>query len=284
MALSQRTPIDLPWRRAVRRRAISRAILVIVAFSLLPTGCVWFGDPDNTSVDSDPDDPVNSPPDDPDAGESLELNWGETPRSGSAGSYFAAVAAASGEGLVIGGSAKGTIDFGNAINTTAGSSATAALLVSYDSDGDANWAFQESGSADYSNFAAVATDSSGNIYALVRIKTTSTWNFGNGITVSGLVSGNHGAVVKFNASGTAQWSYVPTTAPDRYEFYDIAVADGTIYIAGIQRGNGEFTYGSGVTAQATVDGRNHALVLTLDATNGTAQDAATTTASLVRAC
>jgi hypothetical protein len=272
MVLIRRRTCNSEWRWTRRLRVIGRAITCIVAFSLLLTGCVWFGNPEDDSSDSATDESADTA--------SLVLVWGETPRSGSAGSYFTSVATSTGGTVVVGGNAEGAMNLGNSVSTTAGTAGKNALLVSYGSDGDADWAFQETDSTANSNIVAVASDSSGNIYAIVSIQGTApTWSFGNGVDVGGVVSGSHGAVVKFNTSGTAQWSFVPTTAPDSYDFYDLVVADGTVYIAGIQRGNEQFDYGSGVTAKSAVDSRNHALVLTLDADDGTAVDAATTTAS-----
>jgi len=103
-----------------------------------------------------------------------------------------------------------------------------------------------------SSFNAVAVDASGNIYAAG--------------------SGNSNVIlVKYNSSGTELWAKTVIAGNGYLKFNAVAVdVSGNIYAAGYQYGNGNYTYGTGVSAQGSYpDGRN--VILVKYDSNGIAQ-------------
>lgn len=97
-------------------------------------------------------------------------------------------------------------------------------------------------------FGRIVTDSSGNSYVTGFVTGTGTYNFGNGVSMTGKFSGNNAFLIKYNSSGVAQWITYAETSPDEDDFNYVALdSGGNIYIAGRIFTNGTYNFGNGIT-------------------------------------
>jgi uncharacterized protein YjdB len=123
---------------------------------------------------------------------------------------------------------------------------------------DAQWARADSPDASSSftsDFAGVATDSDGSIYAAGWIGGTVSHDFGSSVTITGAYRGYNSALVKYDSSGAAQWARTAVTGTSDSVFYSVAVApDGSVYAAGKITRSQTYDFGNGVTAAGGYDG------------------------------
>jgi hypothetical protein len=130
--------------------------------------------------------------------------------------------------------------------------------------------------SDNSSFSSVAVAGDGSVYAAGLITGTGIYNFGNFVAAIGTFSGQNIILVKYNASGVAQWAQTTLLGPSASSFSSVAVApDGSIYAAGIISGTGVYNFGNAVTAIGTFSGQN--IILVKYNANGLAQWAKTVT-------
>lgn len=146
-------------------------------------------------------------------------------------------------------------------------------IVATSNTGTEQWARTTSAGANTSQFKAVATDASGNVYVAGYQDGTGTYTYG-GQNANGAHAGPNAVLLKFDSSGTAAWAKAPNVAPNQSVFSAAATdASGNIYAAGQQFGNAAFTYGSqGATGNWTA---NNAVLVKYDS-SGTAQWARST--------
>ena len=225
--------------------------------------------------------------------------WAQTVTLGDGDSSFYSVTLDSSGAVRVAGEIDGpsTYDFGNGVTATGvftGAESQlptpSALLVEYDSSGTAQWAHAVTAGYPSSTFSSVAVDTEGNSYAAGSIAGTDTYDFGNGVAITG--TGGNGpiagesvgsfALVKYDSSGIAQWARTSTAGPTAAGFNSVAVdPSGNVFAAGyIQEGT--FDFGNGVTAAGTTvggdftgtAGSEYVLLVKYDST-GTAQWART---------
>jgi len=137
-----------------------------------------------------------------------------------------------------------------------------AVLVQYDSAGEAQWAqaAQQSG-GQLSVFYGVAADGLGKVYAAGFQQTAGEFTYG-GASAQGTYSNNSAVIVQFDSAGAGQWARAARGGNDKSCFTGIA-ADGSggVYASGYQTGAGKFTYSpSGAYAQVGYTGENSAVV------------------------
>jgi hypothetical protein len=87
-----------------------------------------------------------------------------------------------------------------------------------------------------------------------------TFNYGNNVTSTGPFSRESIILVKYNASGTAQWAR--TASGSGYsQFTSVAVdSSGNVYAAGEQAGDITYDYGNNATVNSYCNGRIPLLV------------------------
>jgi hypothetical protein len=136
------------------------------------------------------------------------------------------------------------------------------VLVKYSPSGVPQWAETVAAGSGPSGFEAVVADSAGDVYASGSIAGAQTYDFGNGVTVASAYiggdvadeEGSEGVLVKYSASGVAQWAQTIAAASD---FSALAIdAAGDLYVAGSVAGGyppQTFDFGNGVTASASED-------------------------------
>lgn len=149
----------------------------------------------------------------------------------------------------------GSVDFGNSVTLTKSDTFSNAILVKYDSSGLAQWAQAVVDGANDSIFSSVAVDTTGNVYVAGEVDGTGTYDFGHGITATGVAIADNSldlpgnaVVAKYDASGVAQWAQTVTAGSPSSGFAAVAVDPaGNVYAAGSITGTGTYDFGNGVT-------------------------------------
>jgi len=119
--------------------------------------------------------------------------------------------------------------------------------------GNALWAKSTAaGAPSDSYFGDSVIDSNGNVYVIGFLRLNGTFDFGNGVTVTGGTANGvsvNALLVKYNSSGIAQWARSTAVgAPEASYFNDITIdSNNNIYIAGALDSAGTFDFGNGVT-------------------------------------
>jgi len=197
--------------------------------------------------------------------------WAQTV-AGSDQSSFSSVSVASDGSVYAAGNihGTGTYNFGNGVTATGASNGYNPVLVKYNSSGTAQWAqtvtaVSVTGVVDESSFSGVSVASDGSVYAAGYIagdNTTTTFNFGNNVTVTGAYSTGNTVLVKYDSSGVAQWAQTVTagTGDSFFTSVSAAASDGSVYAAGYIQGAGTYTFGGVTATGATTDGINIVLV------------------------
>ena len=195
----------------------------------------------------------------------LIAQWAQTLTAGTETSGFRSVAVASDGSVYAAGSINGTgtYNFGNGVTVTgAANYVNNTVLVKYNSAGIAQWAQTMTtvffASASWFNSVTVASD--GSVYAAGVIDGTGTYNFGNGVTVTGTSNADNPVLVKYNSAGIAQWAQTVTVGL-LSGFNSVTVAsDGSVYASGYIHGTGTYNFGNGVTATGSSTVNNTVLV------------------------
>jgi len=152
-------------------------------------------------------------------------------------SCFNALAIDSTGSVYAAGRQSGNVSFGSGVSLS--DSVSGAILVKYNTNGDAQWAQRSSTGG--GEFKAVAVDSSNNVYAAGNIG-TATVTFGANKTAQGNSSVSV-LLVKFNSSGTALWARSVFSANNKDSaFLGVAANSSGVYAVGYQSGTGNFSY------------------------------------------
>lgn len=145
-----------------------------------------------------------------------------------------------------------TYNFGNGVTLTGNTAGgwKTAILLKYDAAGNALRGRRvTSSTTTESDYRSVAVDSSGNVYAVGTIYDSSTFSFGNGVTLTtSLASNNHVLIAKYDSSGTALWARTSNTFIGT-AYYDAVAVDlsGNAYVGARINYAGTLDVGNGVT-------------------------------------
>jgi len=189
--------------------------------------------------------------------------WARTVSAGSGSSQFSSVAVDAAGNVYAAGWQEGTgiYTYGSGVSIAGTSVFNNIVLVKYASDGTAQWARTVSAGSGSSQFSSVAVDAAGNVYAAGWQEGTGIYTYGNGVSIAGTSASSNVVLVKYNASGTAQWARTVSAGSGSSLFSSAAVdVAGNIYAAGWQEGTGTYTYGSGVSIAGTGASSNVVLV------------------------
>jgi hypothetical protein len=192
--------------------------------------------------------------------------WVRAISAGPGDSIFNSLAVDAAGNLSVAGAIEGTgtYDFGNDVTATGTAAGDPSadppygqnvVLVKYDAAGIAQWAQTVAAGSLDSRFDSVRLDSAGNAYALGAITGLQTYDFGHGVTATGMPIQSHIAnpggasvLVKYDPAGTAQWAQAVTAA-----LMSVAVDPaGNAYAVG-QLDSRPCDFGNGVTAAGTLD-------------------------------
>lgn len=191
--------------------------------------------------------------------------WARSVTAGTNASRFQAVTTDSSGNVYAAGwqTNAGSYTYGPGVSITGTAAGSNVVLVKYDSSGAAVWARTiTAGVGNGGLFAAVTTDSAGNVYTAGKQYGTTTLTYGVGVSATGSeASGWNVVLVKYDSSGTASWARSVTAGAGDTSFSGIAVdSSGNIYAAGAQYGTGTHTYGPSVNSTGTYTGNNVLLV------------------------
>ena len=204
--------------------------------------------------------------------------WAKCVTGGGGDSQFKSVATDSAGniyavGLQTGNSA---FNYGNSI-TLSGGSADNAVLVKFNTNGDAQFARRANGANNASQFDGIVIDSSDNIFVAGNQTGNGSFDYGNSQTASGSASGNSNPVlVKYNSSGDAQWVKTRESGNSQATFVDVVSdSSGNLYVVGQQNATVSGGYGNSVTTTGSAPVN---LLLVKYNSAGTAQWARSSTA------
>jgi len=205
--------------------------------------------------------------------------WVRAPASSTSSPTFAAVAVDGSGNVYVAGaiSGTGTYAFGNSVTATGAYSGKNPLVVKYDPNGTAQWARTVSVGPGESAFNGLATDSTGNLFAVGTISGNGSYGFGNSVTVAAPYRlGSSLVLVKYDPSGTATWAR-SIVAGSSDSSYTAVAADplGNLYAAGSISGSSSFALGNGKTVVGPTDNIESVLLVKYSA-DGTTQWGQTT--------
>jgi hypothetical protein len=143
-----------------------------------------------------------------------------------------------------------------------------AFLVKYNSSGVAQWGKNIGGSGNYLYGKSTVADSNGNVYITGRYSSSSGVSLGNSVTLPIVSSGLRTFVIKYNTSGTAQWSKMINTSSTNYNNDAAIDSSGNVYLTGYYNSSSSLSLGNNITLPATP--HMDAYVIVYD-TSGTAQ-------------
>lgn len=203
--------------------------------------------------------------------------WAKTTSVGPGTSVFNGIATDSSGNSYAAGQIVGSsqFDFGSSITVTGSSSSSNPIVIGYDSSGVPQWAKTTTGGSDSLSFSGISMDSSGNIVAVGEIASIGLYDFGNSVTVTGTNSSGNPIIVKYSASGVAQWAKTTVVGPDYGTFNGISSdSSGNVYAVGEIDGTSQYNFGNGITITGAYSS-NNLLVVKYDS-GGLAQWAKTT--------
>lgn len=141
----------------------------------------------------------------------------------------------------------GSVDFGNGVSVTGAHTSNNFYVAKYNSSGVVQWAKTAVTAPANSGAEAIYTDSDGNSYVSIYISGTSQFNFGDGVTATGVRASANYALIKYSSTGTALWAKTLTTAPGYIETFGIdGDSSGNIYVVGSINGTSQYNFGNGV--------------------------------------
>lgn len=154
------------------------------------------------------------------------------------------------------------VNYGGGVSLTGLAPANNTIIVKYDSSGTPLWGKTTAAGASATQFNAVAVNTAGEVYAAGTQANAAVYNYGSGVTATGVyAAGNNACLVKYSSSGTALSARVPLAGAQITQYNGAAVIpSGNVYLAGIQNNNISYTYDAGVTAGSPVAATNAMVV------------------------
>lgn len=178
-----------------------------------------------------------------------EVQWARSNTAGTNTSEFKGLAIDSNNNIFVAGyvNGNGQYQFGNNVTVGGSSTGSNAVLVKYNSEGVAQWAYSATVGADSSMFEGISINNDDDIFVSGIIYGTGDHQFGSSSVVNGAYTGDNALIVKYNTSGEAQWARSTTAGLNNSYFYNIATdANGNVFAVGYIQGNGNFDFGNNI--------------------------------------
>ncbi|MBS0619603.1 MAG: hypothetical protein JSR44_15570 [Spirochaetes bacterium] len=143
---------------------------------------------------------------------------------------------------------------------TGASTSSNSVIVKYDTSGNALWARTTNTASNTSMFQAIATDNSGNVYAVGYQLSNGTFTYGTQTVQGASSAGKNSALLKYDSTGNTLWGRSVSIGASGSEFDGVAPdSSGNIYTVGYQSNTDTYTYG-GETATGTYSAENVVIV------------------------
>jgi hypothetical protein len=196
-----------------------------------------------------------------------KVQWAQTVLAGPFFSVLEGVAVDSSGNIYIAGYIGGTnvFDFGSGVKVKGCVQDSSVLLVKYDANGKALWARSATAGASWSQFAGLAVDKAGNVYAVGYIWGDGAYTFGPKVSAAGTnaseKSAENALIVKYDSNGKALWARSVSTGSAVSRFFKVAVdGAGGVYAAGLIEQAETYTFGTGVSATGMANSSTAVLV------------------------
>jgi Bacterial Ig-like domain len=202
--------------------------------------------------------------------------WARTPIPSAQGVNFNSITTDSNNNiyLVADQYGSGTKDYGSGVTVTTSGLTFHAVIIKYDSFGNALWgravvpATTDPSFWVASVYSGVHVDANGNIYAVGNVYGPGDADLGSGVSVprpSPLSMGlgmPRVLIAKYDNAGNTLWGRGLADNPTGMSFFYKVTTDagGGVYAAGRQDGNGSFLFGSGVSIAGPSSGSNGILI------------------------
>jgi hypothetical protein len=149
----------------------------------------------------------------------------------------------------------GAYDYGNGVIISGPSTNENAVIVKFDSSGNAQWGRTVLGAVNTHNYYGVASNGNNEIYACGTIRGSSPFDFGNGVVISGGYPSGAAALIvaKYDSSGVVQWARTETGSSfignSLANTVAVNASDGAVYVVGLMYTVGSAThdFGNGLT-------------------------------------
>ncbi len=140
-------------------------------------------------------------------------------------------------------------DFGNSVKITGAYAGDNAFVVCYDEDGVPQWGSTLASAASASAYHDLTVSKDGRLYLVGRVEGSSTFDFGNSITLAAPHSGKNPFLIKINQiNGTAEWVSSLVSSSGDAEYLGVAAPKlNVIYVSGYISGTGTTDFGSSQT-------------------------------------
>lgn len=155
----------------------------------------------------------------------------------------------------------GTYSFAGLNINGAATSNGNAMLIKFDSNGAPLWARSTNTALNNSEFFAVATDSSGNVYAAGCQSQSGMYTYSGQNASGSYASGCNAVIIKYDTAGNALWARTTSTGSSDSQFQALSTdVSGNIYAVGYQTGNGTYTYSGAAVSGPFAAGANPVIV------------------------
>jgi hypothetical protein len=192
--------------------------------------------------------------------------WVKAPQSGTTSTGFSALAIDASDNIIVTGvqNSTGAMDYGGGVTVTGAVTGNNLLVLKYNNAGTALWGrtILSGGTTGNQGYGIAVHPMTGDIYVTGPQSGTSTYNYGGGVTLTGLCTTYNFFLLRYNAAGSIQWGRTTVAGTQETNFYGVAVdtASGKACAVGRQDTNTIFNFGGGVTSQGPGSGSNPALV------------------------
>ncbi len=184
--------------------------------------------------------------------------WARSANSGASTSAFSSIAKDNAGNIYVTGNQNGNSAFayGNGVTATGPAAGAAnAVLLKYAPDGTPQWAKTVVTATMSQVFRTIAVLSSGDIYVAGYQAANAAYTYGTGVTAQSTTPYDNALIVKYNASGTAQWAKTTVLGDFGSNFGAIVAANNGLLVGcGYQNGNEPITYLPGVEATGNIAG------------------------------
>jgi hypothetical protein len=191
--------------------------------------------------------------------------WVKAPQSGTTSTGFSALAIDASDNIIVTGvqNSTGAMDYGGGVTVTGAVTGNNLLVLKYNNAGTALWGrtILSGGTTGNQGYGIAVHPMTGDIYVTGPQSGTSTYNYGGGVTLTGLCTTYNLYLLRYNAAGSIQWGRTTFAGTQETNFYGVAVdTSGKACAVGRQTNTVTYDFGGGVTSMGASTGYNAALV------------------------